>query len=237
MLRVAAAPRSRPPKTPVTRSSSTDFGFTDPLDVPANALLNVIIVVPPSVGTLAVGGVPVASGTVIAANTISGHLLTYTPPANANGNGLANFTFRVQDDGGTANGGQDTAQAASTIGVNVTAVNDAPFFTLGQDQNATDENPATHGPALPQTIGWLRGEPQRRPGQRVGPDAELHGDQQQQRSVQRAADDRRQRQADLHGQAKRPRHGPRDRHPPRQRWPAGAPTASSNSSTSTSASR
>ena len=94
---------------------TTDFGFADPLDVPANALLNVIIVVPPSVGTLAVGGVPVASGTVIAANTISSHLLTYTPPANANGNGLANFSFRVQDGGGTANDGQDTAQAASTI--------------------------------------------------------------------------------------------------------------------------
>ena len=151
MLLVAAAPRSRPPKTPVTRSSPTTSA--SPIARwPANALLNVIIVVPPSVGTLAVGGVPVASGTVIAANTISSHLLTYTPPANANGNGLANFSFRVQDGGGTANGGQDTAQAASTIGVNVTAVNDAPFFTLGQDQNTTDENPVTHGPALPQTV-------------------------------------------------------------------------------------
>ena len=31
----------------------------------------------------------------------------FTPAANANGAGYASFTFQVQDDGGTANGGVD----------------------------------------------------------------------------------------------------------------------------------
>ena len=41
------------------------------------------------------------------------------------GTGYANFTFQVQDDGGTANGGQNLS-ASKTMTINVTAVNDAP---------------------------------------------------------------------------------------------------------------
>ena len=40
--------------------------------------------------------------------------------------GYATFTFQVQDNGGTANGGVDLDQTPNTITVNVTAVNDAP---------------------------------------------------------------------------------------------------------------
>ena len=53
----------------------------------------------------------------------------FTPAANANGDAYATFTFQVQDDGGTANGGEDTDQSANTITVNVTSVNDAPAGT------------------------------------------------------------------------------------------------------------
>ena len=53
----------------------------------------------------------------------------FTPAANANGAGYASFTFQVQDDGGTANGGVDLDQSANTITINVTAVNDAPAGT------------------------------------------------------------------------------------------------------------
>ncbi|MBL8311372.1 MAG: tandem-95 repeat protein [Burkholderiales bacterium] len=56
--------------------------------------------------------------------------LTFTPAANANGS--ATITVRVQDNGGTANGGVDTS-AASTLTINVTPVNDAPSFTKGAD--------------------------------------------------------------------------------------------------------
>ena len=50
----------------------------------------------------------------------------FTPAANANGNGYASFTFQVQDNGGTANGGVDLDPSPNTITVNVTPVNDAP---------------------------------------------------------------------------------------------------------------
>ena len=53
----------------------------------------------------------------------------FTPVANANGAGYASFTFQVQDDGGTANGGVDLDQSANTMTIDVTAVNDAPAGT------------------------------------------------------------------------------------------------------------
>ena len=40
--------------------------------------------------------------------------LVFTPAANANGAGYASFTFQVQDDGGTANGGVDLDPSANT---------------------------------------------------------------------------------------------------------------------------
>ncbi len=49
--------------------------------------------------------------------------LTFTP-ADAQ-NGSANITIELRDDGGTANGGDDTSQSA-TFTINVTAVNDDP---------------------------------------------------------------------------------------------------------------
>src|SRR6185295_14505433 len=113
--------------------------------------------------SLTLGGVPVFAGQVVAASSISGNLLAYTPAANANGTGGATFTFKVQDNGGIANGGQDTSANAAANSINITAVNDAPSFLRGPDQNAIDENPLAngtipaHGPALLQTIpGWAK---------------------------------------------------------------------------------
>jgi CSLREA domain-containing protein len=57
--------------------------------------------------------------------------LTYTPAANANGS--ATITLVAKDDGGTANGGQDTS-AAQTFNITVTPVNDPP---VAQDQSVT----------------------------------------------------------------------------------------------------
>jgi hypothetical protein len=53
-------------------------------------------------------------------------LLRFTPAAGVSGAGYASFTFQVQDDGGTANGGMDLDPTGRTMTVNVTAVNDAP---------------------------------------------------------------------------------------------------------------
>jgi hypothetical protein len=45
------------------------------------------------------------------------------------GTGYSKFTFQVQDDGGTANGGVDTDATPKSLTVNVTSVNDAPIGT------------------------------------------------------------------------------------------------------------
>ena len=47
------------------------------------------------------------------ANITAGNL-KFTPAANANGAGYASFTFQVQDDGGTANGGVDLDPTPNT---------------------------------------------------------------------------------------------------------------------------
>ena len=54
--------------------------------------------------------------------------LTYTPAADANG--LATITVTAVDDGGTANGGQDSS-SSSSFTVTIAAVNDAPSFNAG----------------------------------------------------------------------------------------------------------
>jgi|GEM_PF-590587 len=56
-----------------------------------------------------------------------GGALTFTPAANANGSAVV--TIQAQDDGGTTGGGQNLS-AAQTFTITVTAVNDAPVFTL-----------------------------------------------------------------------------------------------------------
>ena len=58
-------------------------------------------------------------------------VLTYTPAANASGS--ATITLVLKDNGGTANGGQDTSPP-QTFTITVTAVNDVPSFTKGPDQ-------------------------------------------------------------------------------------------------------
>ncbi len=74
--------------------------------------------------------------------------LTYSLNPDANGN--STFDIQVRDNGGTANGGDDTSQA-QTFTIEVIAVNDAPMFT------ATDP-PAVDEDAPAQTLpGWASG--------------------------------------------------------------------------------
>ncbi len=114
--------------TPYTFSAA-DFGFSDPSDTPANALLAVEITTVPGAGTLTDNGVAVTAGQFVTASDISGGKLVFTPAANANGAGYASFTFQVEDDGGTANGGSNLDATPRTMTVNVTSVNDAPIGT------------------------------------------------------------------------------------------------------------
>jgi hypothetical protein len=114
---------------------ASDFGFIGNGEINANGQLQVldavIIKSTPSSGVLALKDVndnftAVVVDQRIAATDIGN--LRFTPAINANGNKYASFSFRVQDNGGTANGGADTS-SAKTITINVTPVNDAPSLT------------------------------------------------------------------------------------------------------------
>ncbi len=109
--------------------SAADFGVSDPNDSPANALLAVKISSLPAAGSLTNGGAAVTAGQFISATDITAGKLKFAPAANANGSSYTSFTFQVQDNGGTANGGTDLDPTPNTITVNVTAVNDPPSGT------------------------------------------------------------------------------------------------------------
>jgi len=74
--------------------------------------------------------------------------LSFTPAPDANGS--STITVRAVDDGGTANGGDDTSAPRSAT-ITVAPVNDAPSFTAGADQGVLIN-------ASQQTIpGWATG--------------------------------------------------------------------------------
>ena len=62
--------------------------------------------------------------------------LSFTPADDANG--TANITLELMDDGGTADGGVDTSPT-QTFSITVTAVNDAPEFTVGPGQTVLED--------------------------------------------------------------------------------------------------
>lgn len=66
--------------------------------------------------------------------------LTYTIAADANG--TATITVNASDDGGTANGGADTAPD-QTFDIVAAPVNDAPSFTKGADQTVDEDSGAS----------------------------------------------------------------------------------------------
>ncbi|HEX2836409.1 MAG TPA: Ig-like domain-containing protein [Thermoanaerobaculia bacterium] len=65
--------------------------------------------------------------------------LTFTPSLNANG--TATVTVYLTDDGGTANGGDDTS-ASVTFTIDVTPVNDEPSFVSGGDVSVNEDSAA-----------------------------------------------------------------------------------------------
>src|SRR5581483_674972 len=110
--------------------SAANFGFTDPIDAGAgagaNALSAVEITSLPGAGSLTLNGAAVTAGQFVSVANINAGNLKFTPAANANGVGYTSFTFQVQDNGGTANGGVDLDPVARKLTVNVTSVNSAP---------------------------------------------------------------------------------------------------------------
>jgi hypothetical protein len=86
---------------------TSDFGFSDPDE---NQLKAVKITTLPVFGTLALSGTAVTPGQFISATEIGN--LVYSTSAEA---ADQTFTFQVQDDGGTANGGVDLDPTPKTI--------------------------------------------------------------------------------------------------------------------------
>ncbi|MBN9348414.1 MAG: autotransporter-associated beta strand repeat-containing protein [Devosia sp.] len=117
--------------------ATADFGFADLLD--GNSLKAVTIVTVPATGRLELNGAALAAGTIVDVADIIAGRLTYVPASNASGSPSGSFTFRVQDNGGTAYGGSDTSTAAYTMTLNVTAVNDAPTLALTPVVTTLDE--------------------------------------------------------------------------------------------------
>jgi len=89
----------------------------------------------PSAGTLTLSGVAVTAGQVVTMADITAGNLVFTPAADANGTGYANFTFSVRD----SNNAYDTAP--HTLTFNVTAVNDAPVNQVPGVQTVNEDTP------------------------------------------------------------------------------------------------
>ena len=106
--------------------SLADFGYSD---ADGDALLRVWIDTLPTSGQLLLNGSRLAAGTGVLATDIAAGGLIYQPAPDATGS--ASFTFRVQDDAGTANGGSDTDATPNTYAITFTAVDDAPTLGVG----------------------------------------------------------------------------------------------------------
>ena len=116
--------------------SLADFPVLDDADTPPNALLAVKITTLPSHGILTLDGVAVAAGDFISPEDIAAGKLVFTPEANSTAS--TSFTFQVQDDGGTANGGIDLDPTPNQISFTYIPVNDAPVAV--DDVAATNED-------------------------------------------------------------------------------------------------
>ncbi|MCA9172387.1 MAG: cadherin-like domain-containing protein, partial [Planctomycetales bacterium] len=106
--------------------SLSDFAFSDP---ESNGLLAIHVQTLPGTGTLLLNGVAVNAGDMVSASAIASGLLVYHPVADTSGNSYASFSFSVQDNGGTLNGGVDIDPTPNVFTFNVLAANNAPLAT------------------------------------------------------------------------------------------------------------
>ena len=112
-----------------------DFGF---VDADGNTLQAILIDTLPPNGVLQLDGVTLTGPTSIDPALVAAGKLTYVPPADFNSSSGGSFDFRLQDNGGTANGGSDTS-ATTTAFIKILAVNDAPTITAPLSVAATED--------------------------------------------------------------------------------------------------
>jgi hypothetical protein len=120
-----------------------DFGFSDPID--GDSLLGVKLSTTPGNGTIyydpdgagIITPVALSAGDTMTAAGLTAGSYYYLP--NQDYNGSDSFTFAVQDDGTTANGGVDTDQSPNTYSFSIDAVNDAPVNHAPASVNASED--------------------------------------------------------------------------------------------------
>ena len=118
--------------------AADDFGFTD---TDGDSLNAVVITSLPVDGQLFFAGNPVTTGLSISALELTD--LVYLPDVDKNG--VDSFTFAVQDDGGTLNGGVNISGPDNALNIDVQSVNDSPEVLLTDavfdegSQNVFDE--------------------------------------------------------------------------------------------------
>ena len=111
----------------------SDFNYSDIESEPLSTVTITELPLPDR-GTLMLDGVDITElpGTVSRDDITTGKL-TYTPPANANGDDYASFKFKVND-------GTDDSESEYTMGIDIDPRNDKP---MGQDGTVTtDKNTA-----------------------------------------------------------------------------------------------
>lgn len=120
--------------------ATSDFGFSDSDDEPADDFAAVVITTLPSAGVLTLNGVALSAGDVVTVADITAGNLVFTPAANESGDDYASFTFQVRD----SHAGTDienTDQTPNTFTFDVTPINDAPE---GTDGSATIDEDGSH---------------------------------------------------------------------------------------------
>jgi len=99
--------------------TEADFGFTDPNDTPEDNFTRVLITTLPGLGVLNLDGDAVTAGQFFTVADINSGLLVYTPVAGGYGQPYTTFTFQVEDDGGTTNGGVNLDTTPRTLRIDV----------------------------------------------------------------------------------------------------------------------
>lgn len=117
-----------------------DFGFSDPGDTPPNNFQAVKISSLPTAGTLTDNGVTVTVSQFVSVTDINKNLLKFIPATNRFATAYSSFTYQVQDDGGTANGGVNTDPTARAMTINVNHVNQPPVGTSKTVTTTEDHN-------------------------------------------------------------------------------------------------
>jgi hypothetical protein len=109
---------------------STDFGFTDPGDLPQDTLVGVVITTLPTLGSLELAGTPVTAGDFILVEDIDAGYLIYTPPIDPLSKVHDSLTFQVQDSGRIDNNGEVLDPIAKTMTFNRLPVAADDSFTI-----------------------------------------------------------------------------------------------------------